>query len=497
MLSSERVRNNPNFAVDGEPPLPLSNAAEGTQSLRIPRENAIRTPRSSRRRFTLPALWVLATLLAWHSQAAAQQSQPPAMREYLEARVRARPEDPASWRMLGHVLLEAGEYHGARETLSRAVELDSNSAAARFDLGLALLNLGDRTAAAEQFQHATKLAPESEYAARAREHLARLPASAPSGEIALAGYEVRDFTGEDRIDRILREEPYACSPWSVYVEMGGQYNSNVALTPTSRGLTNSEAAGWQAFISPELEYRLVNGEQWRSGPLLAGFFSLNEGPASDLNLQSYQPGWFVERSVYLETSVLVPRLSYQYTLDQFSGFTFGDRSAFTGTLTNYWDSGNTSVVYARVDFTEFADDGLDPAFTSQDGWTTSFGFSHRQCLGRPLLEAVVGGFDFELVDTEGTDNTFRGAAFYLETETRLTEGLSLFLSGNVGFRDYYQFTGTPPRDELVWGLSARLQQQFTDNWSVAAVFRYDSFDSDNAEYQAERYIAGLMSVFEF
>ncbi len=48
-------------------------------------------------------------------------------------------------------------------------------------------------------------------------------------------------------------------------------------------------------------------------PLGTGYFTIN-GEFSDLNLQSYLGGLFVERSLPVQGATLVPRLQYAYTL---------------------------------------------------------------------------------------------------------------------------------------------------------------------------------------
>ena len=419
-------------------------------------------------------------------------------REYLEARVRDNPEDASGWRMLGKVRAQTGDVVLAGEALERAVALDPRNVAANFDLGELLANAGRLPAAADKFRHVTRLAPQSEYAREARERLARMPPEL-AGEVVPAGYEIKRFDAVDQTGPLLKFEPLPepRRPYSLHIETGALYNTNAALTPTSREFFASTAESFQGFFNPDIEYRLLDGDLWRAGPRFIGYFNLNEGPFSSLNLQSYQPAFFAERSVPLASTVLVPRAQYAFTHDAFQGQMFANRHALTTSLTSFWDTGNTTIGYWTGDYTNFADDGGDPAASSRDGFNTAVGASHVHLVDLTRVRALSGGVEFQYADTVGTNFSFAGVSLHGEIELPLAETWSAVLEGGWGYRDYFESALVPSRNENIWWAGARVRKFISPNWSVAAVASYNRFDSANTFFQAERLIAGIVSIHEF
>jgi hypothetical protein len=421
------------------------------------------------------------------------------MKLFLESRVASKPGDASSWRMLGRIYKQSGDVPQAYQALQQAVQLDPLSAAAHFDFALVSMDLNHLQMAADHFQRVVELAPNSQYAQTSRTHLPHLPAPQARNDVIQAGYEIKRFDGSEQLEDLpgdsrLDEPP---SPLSIRIDAGGLYNTNVTLTPTSRSFFSEEGASFQGFLNPDMEYRLLNGQLWRSGPTLIGYFSVNESDFQDLNLQSYQPGWFIERSLSGDRAVLVPRVQYAFTHDEFNGLTFGNRHALTSSVTTYWDRGDTSIVYWTIDYTNFADDGSLPSATSRDGWTNTVGLSHLWLVGRTHLRSIGGGADVQFADTIGSDFTYAGISLFLDADIPLTAKTSLVLEGGWGTRDYFRFELTPSRNENIWRAGGRLQQRINDRWLLALVFSYDRFDSENELFQAQRYVTGVVTTFQY
>ncbi len=469
----------------------------------MPNVSPARAPRRAATSILLP--WVLLFAASWPCGASFAQAPDgrTGVIAVLERRVRERPDDAAAWRLLGKAWLRSGQAVEALSCLERALQLDPQSAATHCDLATALQQLGRAQDAADHFAEAVRLAPGSEYAALARENLAQLPAPTQPA-VALAGFEIQDFERSDTFpdtairDGLAQEPPEpAGRPFSLRMEWGGLYTTNVTLAPTSRQFSAGEADSFQAVWNNDLEYLLADGEIWRAGPTFSGYFTLNEGPFQNLNLQSYQPGFFVERSLLTDWSILVPRVHYTFTLDEFSGNTFAHRHALNTTLTSYWDHGDASAVYWTTDYTNFADDGVLPAATSRDGWTNAVGLHHMWLTPTSWMSAFLIGSEVQLADVDGSDFAYRGASIYSEAEIPLSERLTLTLDGGWGYRAYHRFELVPSRDENIWSAGAKLRRTLSDSWSLVGVFRYDNFDSDNALFAAKRTAGGLLMQFEY
>jgi len=423
-----------------------------------------------------------------------------ALRSRLEAHVQHCPNDPAAWRMLGKLRARAGDLPAAAEALSRATQLDPERAAAHYDLAGVLEQLGQLQAAADGYEKAHQLAPESDYGRQALERLNHLRPSAGS-PIKQAGYEIKRFERSAFAERILEDDadpraPGAEEPpsaWSLRLEGGLLYNTNVAFSPTNRELDPNPRESFQAFLNPDLTYSLLDACGWRAGPQFAGYFTANESDFEDLNLQSYQPGAFLEYALPWSGSILLPRAQYDYTLDRFGGAEFGQRHAMTLSV-HYVDAWLDRLVYWTTDHTDFADDGQDPELSSRDGWTHTLGLSHTlHC-----AELDLGlGIEIQHAEVVGLDHRYNGIGLSADAGLLLTDGLKLLLDGGVGYRDYFDSDIDPSRNELLWHAAISLRWQITQHWSTSLVASYERFDSRNELFAADRFVGGLTSALEF
>lgn len=440
----------------------------------------------------------------------APPSERPKVEDWLTRRLAADPDNASLWRMLGRVRKRQNRLDGARDALEKAVRLEPAAAAARFDLGRVLLDLGQSEAARVHLQQVIELAPESRYAQKARPLLKTLPAepSADESEVQPIDYRIRNFDGRDTLptppsERTTRDEPATTataepsSPLHVLVEAGGLFNSNVALAPLSRELQPEEPESFQGFIAPSVQWSAIDRRWWRTGPTFSGHFTLNEGNFSRFNLQSYQPGWFAESYHAVDNVLLVPRLAYAFTHDEFNGTTFGNRHALSTSILASWSERDNTLLYWTIDYSDFADDGLVRSINSQDGWTNVIGLSHDHFLHQGPWKLIRGGVDYTNADTRGSDFRFNGVNLFAETVFDLSYGVELTLTGGWGYRDYFDFEFEPSRNENIWRAGAELRKQLTPHWSVAGVFNYVRFDSDNPLFEAERFLAGVVTTWEY
>lgn len=432
------------------------------------------------------------------AQAAATAEHWPRMLTLLQARLDRQPNSSENWRLLGKAKHKLGDHTGAIAALVRAVELDPQSVAAHYDLGQLFDFTGQRNKGAVHFLRVVELAPGSEYA-NSIPSWWRPPANDTA--VAPASFELTRLDGSNELQRLrgrLEAGQYSPVPtlprYFFYLESGVQYNGNVTFTPVSQELFSSDAAAWQAFVNPDFEYRILNGNRWRHGPLLRGYFTGNERPFSDFDLQSYHAGYFGEHSYYASVVTWVSRAEYGYTFDLLGGHEFGDRHAIRFSETAIWDCGNVTNIYYSTHWSNFVNDGLNPSINSLDGWTNTFGVSHLTAIDWRFLKSITLGADVEIADIKGADYTYNGASLFADATIPLTDCLSLLLEGGWGYRDYYDFTGSPSRNESVWRGGARLKYKILDWLSVSTVLNYDRFDTPNTDFSAERWLAGVVTT---
>lgn len=453
---------------------------------------------------------------------------PPAeMLALLERRVAEDPGRADCWRLIGRIHRQRGAMAEAEAAFRRALEVQPENAAAHCDYGELLFHQGDRPSAVWHFEQVFRLAPQSSYAqhlaqqgfqppprppfnaepARSAEQLTRLPpvtpipalaapADAESAATALpAAYEIQSFDGGTQFERGLNQLEAAASgpqPLRAFVEFGALHNSNITLTPTSRELTGAGPASFQGFLSPDLEWVARRGEQWRLGPLARGYFTVNEGGYSDLNLASFQPGAFLERDAAWGDAALIGRMEYVYTLDLLGSNRFGERHALTASLMMLPADSDVLYGYVTVSQSDFADDGVDPAVTSLDGPAITVGLMRLVQTSAPVVAGWSYGVDFQAADTEGADYRFVGIAFHGEVTLRLAERWTFLPSGNLGYRSYGDFTGPVSRNEFTSRIAGRLRYQVSDAWSLSLVAAYDRFASPNDDFDGDRTEAGFV-----
>lgn len=419
----------------------------------------------------------------------------------LRERVEANPDHADSWRLLGRVLRQRGQLQQASDALQRALRADPDHAASHFDYGELLFQQGEEQAASEHFQKVLALAPGSSYAAQLRQR--GVEAATPSGKdadaaVQPASYEIQTFDGADDLDRRMNQLESQADPdlkrLRVYLETGVLYNSNVSLTPISRELADSEAASFQGFLNPEVEWLGWDRDGYRGGPLMRGYFSLNEGNWSAFNLASFQPGAFLERDFLWNDREMIGRLEYLYALDLFDGERVGDRHSMTASLTTIRPDLDVIYAYVTTSFSQFDDDGLNPAVTSLDGSTWSTGISRFFQTESSRFPTWSLGLDLESADTEGANFRYTAVNAHGDVTMALSERVEFIPRWGVGYRPYSDFTGEIDRDELTWRVAARLRWQLRDYLSISAVAGHDRFASDNPDFDTERTEGGVVTT---
>jgi hypothetical protein len=417
----------------------------------------------------------------------------------LEQQLAQNPDDAAAWRLLGRARLKRGDWTGAMAALEQAVVRDRLSAAACFDLSQAATQLGQHDLAELALQRVLVLAPESDYATGAREALDALAAS--EGGVQQASYEVRTFDGSN-LERLLTEpiEPRT-RDWAddlhIRFDLGAQYNSNVALAPSSRELSADDLASFQGTASTTIRWYAIHEEHVRLGPTLDLDFNFNEGQFERFDLLSIRPGVFADGQWQAGRHRLRPRIAYTFDHDEFSGDTFGNQHTVAASLGSVWSAAHITTAYWSGERNDLVRDGPVPAISSQDGWSQTVGMLHDHVRRDHWLRHIRGGVDFQHVDADGRDFRYRGVSLYGQTVFVLTPELHLTLRGGWAHRDYPDFTRSPSRNTSIWRGGGELRRYFGHGVSAAIVAQFDDFDSKNERFEASRVLAGGVVSWEY
>lgn len=440
-----------------------------------------------------PTLWLafVAALVSLAVPLLAQDAstKPSELIAALRQRIQADPRQASDWRLLGRALSQVGDPE-ALAAFRQAVQLDPDNAAAQFDLGQYLLRIQQRDEAIVHLQRCLDLAPQSQYAQDSRASLIALGEVPAAGPVEQVSFETEWLTPPPVAEVI---EARTLPRFRYRLEAGALYNSNVELAPISRQLTPGEEGSAQAFLAPELDYLFWDAGDWNAGVLFDGYFNFNESHRSQFNLEHYQPGVYIETLRDGGDIQWVTRLDYNFAYDAFDGSELGTRHAIVGSLSAVTLE-RTWITYASFDATDFADDGSNPTETSLDGQTYSVGALLVQPRDGAWFSTLRVGGDVQWADLEGSLFRYRSVMLFSEAEADLAWA-TLILRGAWGYRDYPDFGLSPSRNESIWQGRAELRRYLTRTLYLAGLFQYDRFASENANYDADRYLKGLYVVW--
>ncbi len=450
----------------------------------------------------------------------------------MQKRVADSPHHSDSWRMLAKLQFTLGRPSDAIESVRRSVQEDPHNAAAHFDLGQFLAKTGQPAQARVHYDRVFSIAPQSSYADKLRSQGIDAPPTsvanlqtplivssndgnrATGGDLGIdnlpmvplnqtpvqpASYEIQSFDGSDdaelRMEQLEAEVRAPANRLRVFLKTGVLYNSNVTLTPISRELAQSDSASAQGFLNPDIDWKWVRTDNMRAGPLFRGYYTINEDHLSDFNLASFQPGAFFEREFQLGSNEAIARVDYVFSADYFDGNAVGNRHSGTTSLTLIRPDLDAIYLYLTVAQSAFEDDGVTPSQTSLDGMTITTGITRFFQTGWERLPMHSLGLDLESADTEGDDYRYQSVNLHGSTGWKISRKWELIPTWGVGYRDYGDYTGAVERNELFWRVHGRLQYQWNEWLSIAAVCGHDRFASDNVDFDTERTEGGIEFTF--
>jgi len=139
---------------------------------------------------------------------------------------------------------------------------------------------------------------------------------------------------------------------------------------------------------------------------------------------------------------------------------------------------------------------MDPSLDSLDGPEFTGGISwYRNIENHHLLRSIALGLDVSRADTEGANYRFFGVGTYARFTHALSKKWRLDPSAGWTYRTYPDFTGDVNRDENIIRVAARIRYLLNNSCELAGVVNYDRFASENTDFDAERFLSGIVLIF--
>jgi hypothetical protein len=377
-----------------------------------------------------------------------------------QALLASYPGDPLLLRYIGITLDRLGRYDEAVEAFDTALKASPGDVAILFFLGVSQYNRADFRAAESAFAQIAANAPETDYGVRAREFLAAIEAN------------VTHVTA-----------PAAQKRWNAYVQLGLQYDDNVAAAPDGTGDRDS----MRSFEYVNLGYSLVNSGNLGLRAEASGYFT-----------QHWQNGFDSQDVQFGEVAL---DLDYATTLGGVS-IVPSLRYGLTGTLLD-----SDENAHYRVAFDDYDDDGFLPVATSRDGETHEAGITQYfvfNSFGRESNFSL--GYLYQHRDADGLNHESRTHTVSAGLALALPENFTLQLDGYVGWDKYPDFEGVSDpvagtiggqRETDIYGANIALSRPITDNLSASLSYAYRKENSNYSTLDYDRNVVTFTLGYSF
>jgi hypothetical protein len=356
---------------------------------------------------------------------------PKAAAEFREA-LKEKPEDPAATLYLGIALSRTGDKE-AEASLNRALALSPEDPRTNLELGIYYFRLDQRDESTEYFEKTIRLAPGTELSDKASEYLN------------------------------AKKEKKAGKRWSLGVTAGGQYDTNVVLTPDGASLPQgiSQKSDWRGIALLRGRYA-IPGER-TEGSIGYSFYQSFHSRLSDFDLTQHLLD--LSGEVRISPSLQLKGI-YLFEYIALGGDQYEYAHAVGPAITIHEAKGFSTVFEYRYKRLYYNDTDRFPSNTDRDGSNHSGGITQNLRLADTLLVNLGYSHDVDSArqnfwDANG-DKGFIGARVNLPY--RIVFG---------GYAEYYRknFGGVDPsagvkRKDITRTYSASAGISITDWFSI-------------------------------
>lgn len=376
----------------------------------------------------------------------------------LKSALKEKPGDFKATLYLGMALSRSGDKE-AETILKKAILMSPEDPQANLELGIYYFNRSMNYEARDYLENTKKLAPGTELSARAEEYL-----------------------------QVIRKKDIP-RPWALNLSLGGQYDSNVVLSPTGSPLPEgiSGKSDWRAVLSMQGRYNVTAGEKLEGSAGYNLYQSLHTR-LSDFNVSQHV---FDLTATYIISPLLRLKGTYAFEYVFVGGNGYDSSHSLSPALIITEGKGFFTKTEYRYRKDNYINSDLFFDNSDRTGSNNLFGITQNIPI-YPSLTARAGYFHDE-------DSTRKD--FWDYSGDKLKAGLSLILPSKILLDlegEYYdvRYKGISPlsgdrRKDRTYTVTAAATKSLSERYSVTVGQLYTRNNSNIAAFEYKRAITSL------
>jgi hypothetical protein len=315
--------------------------------------------------------------------------------------LKEKPEDRTATLYLGIALSRAGDV-SASSALKKALSMDPQDPRTNLELGIYFFNRSMFEEAGDYFDNTVRLAPGSEFAAKASQYL-----------------------------RAIRIEG-GSKPWAINVTAGGQYDSNVVLNPSGGPLPEgiSGKSDWSAVINLNGRYNFLKKDSAECS-IGYGFYQNLHARLSDFNITRH----LIDIGAgYMISPVIGLRAAYEFEYVYVGGDGYDSAHTVAPSLVVSEGRDFSTVIEYRYRKNNFIDSDLFSDNSDRTGSNNLIGVVQKIPLGRKIL--LQAGYWHDEDSTRRAFWDYRGDKLMADLRVGLPGNVLASLTAQYYTRDY-------------------------------------------------------------
>jgi tetratricopeptide (TPR) repeat protein len=381
-----------------------------------------------------------------------------------QAALREKPDDAAAALYLGISLNNAGEAD-AEAALKKALALNPADPRTNLELGILYFKKSNLEEAGDYFENTIKLAPETQLSSSASEYISAI------------------------------KKKGIVKRWLLNVSAGGQYDSNVILTPDNGPLPQgiSRKSDWRAIIYLKGKYNFITGQRVEASAAYSLYQSLHM-KLSDFNVTQ---NLLEVSGAYAFSPVLTMRGRYSFEYVHVGWDKYNYAHLVSPELVVSEGGGYSTIIEYRYRNNHFIDSDLFSGNSERTGSGNIFGIAQNIPLGSFVL--LRAGYAYDMDSTKKDYWDYDGNKGTAEIRWNISKDMLLNLAGEYYKKDYKGASSisSEKRKDSASTINVSATKALSDRFSITAGQLYTKNKSNIGAYDYKRMITSLFVSARF